>query len=99
MILRVDPRAQLEIDNAVGYYGSQRTGLGREFAEEISRGYDSIEANPRAWSPFGKTLRKHKLNRFPYSIVYTEIGNDVRIVAVAHHSRGPGYWRSVMRQP
>jgi hypothetical protein len=33
------------------------------------------------------------MRRFPYSLIYTVIGDEVRILAVAHHSRRPGYWR------
>jgi len=33
------------------------------------------------------------LTRFPYSLIYTESGDEIRILAVAHHSRRPGYWR------
>jgi hypothetical protein len=32
------------------------------------------------------------LHNFPYSLVYRIQGDEIRIVAVAHHSRRPGYW-------
>ena len=33
------------------------------------------------------------MKRFPYTIVYTEFAEEILIIAVAHTSREPGYWR------
>ncbi|HEX4953384.1 MAG TPA: hypothetical protein VF017_08330 [Thermoanaerobaculia bacterium] len=38
-------------------------------------------------------MRRLVLNRFPYSLFYTADSEEIRIFAVAHHSRRPGYWR------
>jgi hypothetical protein len=32
------------------------------------------------------------LPRFPYGVVFVELTKEVRIVAVAHAKRRPGYW-------
>jgi toxin ParE1/3/4 len=37
------------------------------------------------------------LKRFPYDIVVYERGVDLVVVAFAHHSRRPGYWRARLR--
>ena len=36
---------------------------------------------------------EHVLRRFPFSVVYAVVADLVYIVAVAHGSREPGYWR------
>jgi hypothetical protein len=33
------------------------------------------------------------LRRFPYDVVVIERDDNMLIVAVAHHSRKPGYWQ------
>jgi hypothetical protein len=33
------------------------------------------------------------MGRFRYALIYTVVGDQIRILAVAHHSRRPGYWR------
>jgi hypothetical protein len=38
-----------------------------------------------------------RVQRFRYSVVYTVIDDDLRIYAVAHHSRRPGYWLARVR--
>ncbi len=37
---------------------------------------------------------KWKLQRFRDSLVYALIGEEIRVYAVAHHRREPGYWLS-----
>lgn len=37
--------------------------------------------------------RRFEMKRFPYSVVYTIVGKEIRMLAVAHHRRRPGYWR------
>lgn len=32
-------------------------------------------------------------DRFPYDIVVIELPEEAVVIAVAHHSRKPGYWR------
>lgn len=32
------------------------------------------------------------LHKFPYSLIYRLQDDAVRIIAIAHHSRRPGYW-------
>lgn len=40
---------------------------------------------------FGK--RRLIMKRFRYALIYTVVGDQIRILAIAHHSRRPGYWR------
>jgi toxin ParE1/3/4 len=40
-----------------------------------------------------ENLRHFVLRKFPFSVVYANMGDLVYIVAVAHGSREPEYWR------
>jgi hypothetical protein len=41
-----------------------------------------------------RKLRRFALNdRFPFSIVYSIQGDTLFVIAVAHASRRPGYWK------
>jgi hypothetical protein len=33
------------------------------------------------------------IQHFPFSIIYSVVNDEIRILAVAHQSRRPGYWR------
>ena len=37
------------------------------------------------------------LKRFPYDVVVRETGAEIVVIAFAHHSRRPGYWRGRSR--
>lgn len=52
--------------------------------------------NPEIGSPRSGRLahRRFTLTRFPYTIVYRMRETDVYIVAIAHTSRRPGYWKN-----
>jgi plasmid stabilization system protein ParE len=43
---------------------------------------------------FGRRLRRLLVPRFPYGLLYRVEDERIFIVAVAHFSRRPGYWRS-----
>lgn len=40
----------------------------------------------------GRRIRKWRVRGFRYSLVYALLDDVIRILAVAHHSRRPGYW-------
>lgn len=33
------------------------------------------------------------MRHFPYSVIYHVVDEQIRILAVAHHSRRPSYWQ------
>ena len=37
--------------------------------------------------------RRLVMRHFPYSVIYTVADEEIRVLAVVHHSRRPGYWR------
>lgn len=56
-------------------------------------GVRQITQLPQAWHPLGDGVRRFRLRRFPYGIVYQVQAEDITIVAFAHHKRQPLYWR------
>lgn len=86
------PDAETEFDQAVAYYEHRQSGLGLELADEVLATITRILDYPRAGSPFSKNTWRCLMNRFPYGIIYQMHKDIVRIIAVAHLSRRPGYW-------
>lgn len=90
---RVEPSARIEIREAVEHYDAAQAGLGAEFLDEFEAGLQQIVALPHAWHPLGHGIRRYRLRRFAYGIIYQVREDEIVIYAVAHLHRRPDYWR------
>jgi toxin ParE1/3/4 len=89
-----DPEAQAEFEKGIAYYEEQRPGLGQEFREEVLRVIDEIRKNPFLGARYRRTEFRHfPMDRFPYVIYYVDLNDLIWVVAIAHGSRRPDYWR------
>ncbi len=85
--------AESELNEAAEYYESQVSGLGIAFLTEVERATNLIRQNPESSPRILKVIRRKILRRFPYSILYSIVGNSIRILAIANQKRRPFYWR------
>jgi plasmid stabilization system protein ParE len=85
--------AQRELDEAIVYYNGESPGLGDAFLLETVAAIDRIRRFPQAWHPLGNEMRRCRLRRFPYGLIYSSDEEGILILAVAHAHRKPGYWR------
>jgi plasmid stabilization system protein ParE len=87
------PAALAELHDAAAFYAaSANLELGLAFLAEFEHGVNAIMANPKVGALFRGTRRRYLLRRFPYSIIYEIGASELRVVAVAHQRRRPGYW-------
>lgn len=94
MNVRLLEPAQTELEDAIAWYAEQAPGLGDAFLIETLKAIKLIAHFPQAWHPLTPHIRRCRLHRFPYSVVYTQDGADVLVLAIAHQHRKPGYWVS-----
>jgi len=92
MTYEFHPAARLEFVEAIGFYESQKLGLGASFSREVVAAIERMIQAPDRWPLITPKLRRCLVHSYPYAIIYRETGEDVLIVAVAHSSRRPGYW-------
>lgn len=87
--------AEEELAEAIAFYNEQAsTSVANAFLSEFTRAARLVAENPGLGKPTSRRRRLFPLHRFPYSLVYRAEDEGVRIGAVAHHSRRPGYWRA-----
>lgn len=87
--------AEEELAVAVAFYAEQAsTSVAIAFVSEFTQAARLIAANPGLGTPTSRERRLFPLHRFLYSLVHRAEDEGVRIGAVAHHSRRPGYWRT-----
>lgn len=84
--------AVFELEEAALYYGGIDDELGQRFTTAAEIVIVEINARPELKRKFDGEARKARLKRFPYAIVYWIDGSDLRIIAVMHLHREPGYW-------
>ncbi len=92
MTLRILSVAQAELDDAVIWYDGFSLELGSAFLLEARRVFRLIEQHPHAWHPMEMGLRRCRMSRFPYGVIYGPNDGPL-IIAVAHLHRAPFYWR------
>ncbi len=85
--------AEAELLEAAGYYESVVSGLGLAFLEEVERATERIRNHPEAAPLILKVVRRKLLCRFPYSIMYSVVDDEIRILALASQKRRPLYRR------
>jgi len=84
--------ARSELSEAVAFYNENAPGLGDIFAAEVRSTVVRILAHPDAGFSVRPMVRRRLLLHFPYSILYSFSEQRLRILAVMHHHREPGYW-------
>jgi plasmid stabilization system protein ParE len=81
------------IDGALYYAREANAELGLAFIAEFERSLGVLCTYPRLGPIWRSTTRRFPLRRFPYTIIYQVTPEEVRVIALAHQSRRPGYWR------
>src|SRR5262245_35107621 len=87
------PPAIREANRARRRYARISSGTALGFVRELDNALAQIAAAPQQWAPYLHGTRVYQLRRFPYLVIYREYTAFVRVYAVAHTSRQPGYWR------
>lgn len=96
------PEALDELDAAIAYYEEQRPGLRVAFYLEVESTIALAEQNPGVGSSVrganeASSLRTYVVRRFPFLVWTAAEGDERYVIAVAHASRRPGYWRDRLR--
>lgn len=102
MTLPVRPSsfAQDEIEYYLRRYESESPGLGDRLWQDIQAVTDLISDHPDIGEPVRRTrglVRRLPLRHFPFFVVYRQHSGQLQIVALAHTSRKPNYWRNRLK--
>jgi len=91
--------AAAEPDEALAWYAAQAPGLDRRFIDEMLTARKRIAERPHAWRLLGDGVRRFRLGRFPYALIYVVEADEIVVLAVAHLHRKPNYWRGRQSKP
>jgi toxin ParE1/3/4 len=91
----LSPEAEEELAQAVAFYVERASAtVASAFLAEFTRIAELASAHPGLGTTTSRGRRLMPFRRFPYTLIYRVDGDAVRIGAVAHQRRRPGYWRA-----
>lgn len=96
MSLILHPEAEAEMIDSARYYERQVPGLGKDFLIGVDAAFDEIAGHPDRWRILDEDVRRYLMPRFPFGILYQVRAEHVQVIAVAHLSRHPDYWKTRM---
>ena len=86
--------AEHDLRDAATFYQAQAgEQLSKAFLTEFESTVNHLLNHPRLGPNWRRGKRRMLMHRFPYSIIYDLANDEIRIYAIAHHSRHPTYWR------
>jgi plasmid stabilization system protein ParE len=85
--------AKTDFDAAFDWYAARSESAARSFTEEIASAIERASHAPDRFGWLDTIHRQARVKRFPYHIIFRNDGGRVTVVAIAHHSRRPDYWR------
>ena len=93
--VQVGDAAAVELAEAVRWYEERRPGWGARLFDAVTSSLHVIERFPEAGAmrPGVRSSRQLLVRGFPYLVVYQERFDATVVVALAHTSRKPGYWK------
>lgn len=86
--------AEQELLEAVLYYDKQAQGLGKKFADEVYHATANIADFPFINQKLTDDIRRKRLKRYPFSVLYRIDGQDIIVIALMHLKRKPFYWQN-----
>jgi toxin ParE1/3/4 len=93
-VVELHEEAAAEYNAAFDWYLQRSPDAALKLDAEFERALAEIAQAPQRWASGPHHTRRFLLRKFPFLVIYRErAGGDLQIVAVAHTSRKPGYWK------
>lgn len=89
------PGAETAYLDAIRFYEERRPGLGAALIAEFEHALGQALGPPQTWRQIHPSgIRRIGLSRFPYTIFFRILEDNLQITALAHNRKRPGYWLS-----
>jgi hypothetical protein len=86
--------ASRELKSAYAWYRVRDVRIADRFLAAVDLAAMRIGRDPDSLPVERKHFRAVRVRRFPYRLIFERFGADqALVIAVAHTSRHPGYWR------
>jgi|SRR5689334_6300767 len=89
----LEPEAEAEFLEAMGWYEERRVGLGAAFRASVEATLELVEESPQRYPVALRDIRKARVARFPYVIYYVILPRAISVIAIIHGRRDPKRWQ------
>ena len=98
MRLELFEDAASEIEDDRAWYRERSESAEAGFLRELDHAIQQVTDAPAQWPIYLAGTHRYVFPTYPYSLVYFVEDDVIRVVAVAHDKRRPGYWRKRLRK-
>ncbi len=88
------PQALEEVGEAARWYEERRTGLSAEFLRMLDATVAAVERVPFHYPAIHGEMRRALLRRFPYSLIFSVLGEEIVVLGCVHWRQSPRRWRN-----
>lgn len=92
MSYRFTPVAARQLEFTVSSYNLKSPGIGEAFLDEFVRTVGLIQSFPEAWPEHSGGIRRCRLRKFPYTILYHREDDGITVLAIPHLHSNPEVW-------
>ena len=99
MRFRIVAGARRDIRESTAWY-NKNAGMGADFVAAVEAAFRRVETDPQTlpstenpWPSLGRDIRRCPVVKFPFQVIFEIQSDELVVLAVAHGSRRPGYWR------
>lgn len=95
---RYHPEAAQELADALDGYATRDSKVADRFGQLVLKRLDEAAKSLRRWAMHRDGTRHIYLSPYSYELIVREKSGMLDVIAVAHTSRRPGYWRDRLRR-
>lgn len=95
MRVEYHPSTVTDLNRAIEFYNRQRPGLGAECRDAVYDAINQLQETPMRYRIVESDVRRCFVRRFPFSILYRVIDDEVvRILVIRHHRQRSEFGQS-----
>jgi plasmid stabilization system protein ParE len=98
MNLHFFEEASEEVEEHRAWYRERSEAAESAFLREVDHAIEMVSEAAYRWPRYIAGTRRYVFPTFPFSLVYFVESEVINVVAIAHGSRRPGYWRERLRK-
>ena len=100
--VKISDPAQKDFREILDWYAERDERVALRFISEARRSLELIEQSPNIGSRVpdvaDRSIREIAIRKFPYRIIFVDLGDHLNVAAFAHKRRGPKYLINRLRK-